>query len=235
MNQKQIDDTLFETLFRQAVIDDYYQEICAQLFQEKHEQVTSLTPEFDLRMKKLLAQEGKKDFIRITLSYSKKVAAAFVIVMAVLFGILLFHTEVRAAVTKAIVEWYEEFTSFTFHNEAFQLEKKVWRPDYLPAGYQEKTVEELGKLIHIEYKNEHGDKIRFSFRPADNAVNIAIDNENHRIEPYDISGNEAFIAYAEKEEFDNGIIWSSEGFTFSLWGKLPIEELVKTAESVCKK
>ena len=102
MNQKQIDDTLFETLFRQAVIDDYYQEICAQLLQEKHEQVTSLTPEFDLRMKKLLAQEGKKDFIRITLSYSKKVAAAFVIVMAVLFGILLFHTEVRAAVTKAM-------------------------------------------------------------------------------------------------------------------------------------
>jgi len=90
----------------------------------------------------------------------------------------------------------------------------------------------LGRITNIEFANNLGDKIRFSYRPEDNITNISVDNENHEIDSYVILENDAFAISAVNDKFDNGVIWNVEGHTFDLWGKIPVDELKKVAESI---
>ena len=47
-----------------------------------------------------------------------------------------------------------------------------------------------------------------------------------------ILGIVAFSIIALDDKFDNGVIWNMDGHTFDLWGKIPMDELKKVAESI---
>lgn len=230
---KQMKDSVFEALFRQAVIDDYIEEIDSIPPKEKLMEIISFSPEFELRMNKLFIKEQRKDFLKKALSYSKRVAAILVIAITVFFGILLSSPEVRAVVKNTIVEWYDKFTSFIFQSENISTnEMKDWKPEYLPTGYHENTVEKLGKAINIEYIDDQGNTIYLSYRPEINNTSISIDNENHIVESEIINGHEVYIAKATNDDFENGVIWNMEGYTFSIWSKLSVDEILKIMQSL---
>jgi hypothetical protein len=235
MNKDQVDDVVFEALFRQAVIDDFNEEIDSIPTNEQLAKIYSFSPEFELRIKKLFTKDRRKDFIKTISLYSRRVASVLIIVLGLLFGTLLFNAEVRAAVGNVLVEWYEKFTSFTFRDDEIIDEKKDWTLKYLPEGYIQENYQVLGRITSIEYRNNQGEKIRFTYVPEGSATNISVDNENHQISNYVILGNEAFSITALDDKFDNGLIWNMDGHTFDLWGKVSIDELIKIAESIVEK
>jgi hypothetical protein len=235
MNKNNVNDAVFEALFRQAVIEDFNEEIDFIPTNEELARVYSFSPEFEIRMKKLLIKDRRSSLIKAAMYYSRKVASIFIIVLGLLFGTLLFNTEVRATVVTVLVEWYEKFTSFTFRDDEIVNEKKDWTLKYLPEGYVQEKYEVLGRIINIEYRNNQGGKIRFTYRPEGSSTNISVDNENHEIDEYVILGNEGFSITAVNDKFDNGIIWNMEDYTFDLWGKVPMDELKKIAESLSEK
>jgi len=228
----QANDTIFEALFRQAVIDDLNDEINSIPSNEQLTKLYSYSPEFEIKMEKIFIKDSRKDFAKTVLLYSKRVASIFIIVLGMLFSTLLFNTEVRAAVGKVLVEWYERFTTFTFEDNKVIGEKKEWTLGYLPEGYVQEDYEVLGRITSIEYRNNQDDKIRFTYTPEGSVKNIAVDNENHEIGSCVILGNEAFSVAALDDKFDNGVIWNMDGHTFDLWGKIPMDELKKVAESI---
>ena len=232
MNRDQVNDVVFEALFHQAVIDDFNEEIDSIPTNEQLAKIYTFSPEFEIRMKKLFIKDRRRSLLKNTMLYSKRVASVLIIVLGLLFGTLLFNTEVRAAVGKVLVEWYEKFTSFTFSDDEFIDEKKDWTLNYLPEGYELKNYEVLGRITNIEFANNQGDKIRFSYRPEEGITKISVDNENHEISSYVILDKEAFSITAVNDKFDNGVIWNIEGHTFDLWGKMPVDELKKVAESI---
>src|SRR5690606_9115734 len=183
---------------------------------EQLAEIYSFSWEFEMRMKKLFVKDHRRKFLKNAMLYSRRVASILVIVLGLLFGTLLFNTEVRAAVGKVLVEWYEKFTSFTFRDEEIIVEKKEWTLEYLPEGYLQKNYEELGNVTNMEFINNQGDKIRFSYRPENSITNISVDNENHKIDSHVVLDNKAFSITAVDDRFDNGVIWNMDGYTFSL-------------------
>ncbi len=235
MDNNKINEAVFEALFSQAVIDNFNEEIDSIPSNEELGRIYSFSTEFEVKLKKLLKRDRRRDLIKTTMYYSKKVASIFIIVLGLLFSILLFNTEVRAAVGKVFVEWYEKFTSFTFSGEEAINERKEWSLTYLPKGSVLDKEEILGRVTNIEYINNQGDKIRFSYSPEESNTNISVDNENHKINKDSVLDNEAYSIIAIDDKFDNGLIWNMEGHTFNLWGKAPIDELKKIAESITEK
>lgn len=232
MKARQIDDHVFEALFRQAVIDDYTEEIDSIPSKNELMKRISFSAEFELRMKKLLVREQRKETLAKVTKFVKRAAAVFVVATSIFFSTMLLNYEVRAAVKNTIVEWYDKFTSFIFYGETSDTDKqKEWRPKYLPVGYHEISIETLGKEINIEYINDQGDIILFSYKPEGN-INISIDNKNHTIESNSINGYEAYIAKATKDGFENGVIWSMDKYTLSIWSRHSVEELIKMAQSI---
>lgn len=232
MNKDQVNDVVFEALFRQAVIDDFNEEIGSIPTNEQLAVIYSFSSEFEMRMKKLFVKDRRRSFVKTAMYFSRRVASILIIVLGLLFGTLLFNTEVRATVGKILVEWYEKFTSFIFIDDEVINEKKDWTLKYLPEGYVQENHEILGSITNIEFINNKGDKIRFSYRPENSITNISVDNENHEIDSCIILNNEAFSITAVDDRFDNGIIWNMDGHTFNLWGKISINELKKIAESI---
>jgi hypothetical protein len=232
MNKNQVNDVVFEALFRQAVIDDFNEEIDSIPTNEQLTEIYSFSPEFETRMKKLFTKDRRKDFIKTISLYSRRVASVLIIVLGLLFGTLLFNAEVRATVGNILVEWYEKFTSFTFRDDEIIDEKKEWNLNYLPEGYIQENYEVLGRITSIEYRNNQGEKIRFTYRLEESNTNISVDNENHEISSCSILGNKAFSITALDDKFDNGVIWNMDGHTFDLWGKVSIDELKKIAKSI---
>ncbi len=230
---KEFDDSIFEALFRQAVIDDYNEEIDAIPPKEKLVEIQYFSMEFEIRMKKLLASERRKDFLKRAFQYGKRVAAILAITTALVFGLLLTKPEVRAAVKNAVVEWYDKFTSFIFRAEASDTdEEREWQPDYLPIGYRQSSVERLGRTANIEYLNDTEDGIYLSYRPGSDGTNVSVDNENHVLMEDTVNGHYCYLVKAKEDDFENGVIWSMEGYTFSIWSKLSVDELLKIARSI---
>ena len=235
MNKHKVNDMVFEALFRQTVIDQFNEEIDSIPTKEQLSKIYLFSPEFEIKMKKLFVKDRRRTLVKTAMLYSRKIASIFIIVLGLLFGTLLFNTEVQAAVGKVLVEWYEKFTSFTFKEDGIIDEGKDWILTYLAKGYTEKNYEVLGKITNIEFVNNQDNKIRFSYRLEESITNISVDNENHEMDSCIILGNEAFSIKAVNDKFDNGLIWNMDGHTFDLWGKVSIDELRKMAESISKK
>ncbi len=232
MCKNQMNDMVFEALFRQAVIDDFNEDINSIQSNEELSKIYSFSTEFETRMKRLLTKDRRKDHVKKTMYYSRKVASIVIIVLGLLFSSLLLNTEVRATVGKVLVEWYEKFTTFSFRDDVVIDENKDWILSYIPEEYSQKNYEVLGRIKNIEYSNVQEDKIRFTYVPDNSITNISVDNENHEIDTFILLGNKAYSIIATNNEFDNGIIWNLEGYTFDLWSKLPIDELKRMAESI---
>ena len=224
-------------MFRQAIIDDYNEEIDSIPSNDKLMEKLSFSPEFEIRMNKLFTKERRRELFNRVLFYSKQIAAMFILTIAVVFSLLLINPEVRAAVKSTVIEWRDKFTSIIFQSSksSNMSDDKEWQFEYLPFGYQEDKIENFGIITNIEYVNEQDQIIYFSYRPDGVNSNISIDNENHKIETIMINGVSAYIAKATDDDYENGIIWSMEGYSFSLWSQLQMEELIKIVESITVK
>lgn len=234
MSIKQMDNKLFEALFRQAIIDDYNDEIEGIPPRKELMKKISFSPEFELRMIKLFARDRRRNILVNSIYFGKRVAVVFVLAVTILSLVLLTNPEVRAAIKNTIVEWYDKYTSIIFRGQEVSdtVTIKEFKFQNIPSGYSESLVGKFGKTTDMEYENDMGDIIYISYWPESNSTNISVDNENHIINSMHINGHEAFIAEATNEDFDNGIVWSMEGYRFTIWSKLPIDELIKIVESI---
>ena len=203
-NIEKIYDPVFEALFRQAVIDNYTDEINSIPPKEVLAEYIFFSPGFELRMKKLFAHYHRKAVKQAFIKYTKTAALILAISFSFLFALLLTNPDVRATVGNVIVEWFEQFTSITFTSpetggEIINGEVIELRPYYLPEGYIMYSVERLWNVTSIVFSNDERDKIHFIYRPGYNASNFSIDNEHHIIEQRILGGYEAFISKATDE------------------------------------
>ena len=221
-------------MFRQAIIDDYNDEIDSIPTNDKLMEKLSFSPEFEIRMNKLFAKERRRELFNRVLFYSKQIAAMLILTIAVVFSLLLINPEVRAAVKSIVIEWRDKFTSIIFQsNKSSNMnDDKEWQFDYLPFGYYEDKIDKFGLITNVEYVNEQDQFIYFSYQPDGVNSNISIDNENHEIVSTMINGTSGYIAKATDDDYENGIIWTMDGYTFSLWSQLQVEELIKIIESI---
>ncbi|MDF2843663.1 MAG: hypothetical protein K0R00_2089 [Herbinix sp.] len=221
-------------MFRQAIIDDYNEEIDSIPTNDKLMETLSFSPEFEIRMNKLFAKERRRELFTKVLFYSKQIAAMFILTFAVVFSLLLINPEVRAAVKSIVIEWRDKFTSIIFQsNKSSNMsDEKEWQFEYLPFGYQEYKIDKFGLITNMEYVNGQDQFIYFSYQPDGVNSSISIDNENHEIESTMINGTSGYIAKATDDDYENGIIWTMNGYTFSLWSQLQVEELIKIVESI---
>lgn len=70
MNKDQVNDVIFEALFRQAVIDDFNEKIDSIPTNEQLAEIYSFSWEFEMRMKKLFVKDHRRKFLKNAMLYS---------------------------------------------------------------------------------------------------------------------------------------------------------------------
>lgn len=225
MTDRQVSDSVFEALFRQAVIDNLYDELDSLPSDEELAKQYTFSQRHEERMKKLFARERRNERLRATLKVGKRAAAAIIIAISILFGALMSVPEVRATVVQTVVEWFDEFVRFT--SSAPRAASESLEPTWIPDGFREEFRDEMVMSTVILYQNDDGKIILFDSSLASGLLEV--DNEYAIYEIIIVDGVEYHILIAIEIDGENSIIWELDGWRYFLRSTIPVEYLQKMA------
>ena len=231
MSNRQASEGIFDALFGQAVIDNFYEELDSLPLDEELAEQYTFSQEHEIRMKKLFAREDRKERLRDAVKWSRRIAAAIAIVVTLLFVSLMTVPQVRAVVFQTLTEWYEKFVRFT--SNAPEAEKTNLEPGYIPEGFVEFEREEIPMITIIEYaSSDTGETIKFISSRASGSTSA--DNEGMVYTVIEVDDIEYHIFTSEDAISEHIIIWDKANQRYTLTSTILVEELLKMANSVNK-
>jgi len=225
---------LSEALLRQAAIDDHMNELDAIPPAEELRRMYAFSMRHEARMRALFRKEKYRARGAAIIKGARHVAVFIVVTGALLFGALLTNSEVRATVRDTIVEWFEQFTRYSFDDDTPTQEDVSWAFGYLPVGYIEEETYPFAERVSIDYVNADGDIIEFQYALA-SVISFAIDNEHSIFETKSYNGQVYDIYATISSEYPSYVIWKRDGYAFYLDGYVPCEELLQMAYSLIQK
>ena len=192
--------------------------------------------EFENKIKKIIKQENKHNFVAKFYKYSKKVAIIFLIIISV-FGATMSVDAIRYRVIEAIKHIHKEFTLFEFNGKS-EKEFNMKLPTYLPEGFKETEKELMSNDIMLFFKNNN-DGIFFECFKIENQ-HLSIDTEDAEVNKLIINGmyeaeyikkgEEYTLMWQDEENCYIVTVETEDGYKSVLENKY--DELIKIAESV---
>jgi len=228
MTNSKLDESIFDALFGQAVIDNFNEQL--DLLADNTDIVPQLTfsHEHEKRMMLLFAKENRKERLRKTVKWSKRVAAILILTISLLFGSLMFVPEVRAVVIGTVVEWFDQFTRFT--STAPEAEKTNLEPTYIPNGFWEDYRDGNDFTTIILFINNEDISIFFELSKA--IAQLSVSNEGYDYEIIKLDSIEYHIFTSLIEKNESFIVWESDGQRYQVASLISVDELLKMALSV---
>ena len=229
MSNSRVHEGIFEALFGQAVIDNFYEELNSLPPDEELAKQYTFSQAHEMRMKKLFAKDDRRDMLQNAAKWSRRFAAAIAIVVTLLFVSLMTVPKVRAVVVQTLTEWYEQFVRFT--SNVPESEKKNLEPEYIPDGFVEIIREETHMLVTIIYMDVNEDQI-ITFLSARASASTSVDNEDKDYTILEISGIDYHLFTSLDSSGENSIVWEMSGQRYSIMSTISVEALKKMAISV---
>lgn len=152
MYKKELQDELFESLLKAAVIENALEEMDEWIDDETIVKEIEVPKSYDDRVMKTYHKMIKKQTVKKWNSYSKKVAVILLTVISGTFVLLLQSDKVRAACYQVIVEFCDKYVGFDFNS--FSESPKKITVGYIPEGYVEIENKTDEFAIYIMYQNE---------------------------------------------------------------------------------
>ena len=190
------------------------------------------SPAFQRKMRALLRRQAHPLRHRVLRS------AAAVFLAAIVGSAAWLAVDVRART--AFFQWVEEFyeTHIVYRFQGVPAEEEaagVYRPAWVPEGYEAIDVWEQPNNVMVLYENEDGSYMNFFYGPIQEGVaQVVNDSDIARKEPVDIHGVPGEFYLAADPAVSNTLIWSDEdiGMSFTISGFLEKEDMLHMAESV---
>ena len=230
MDIKSINDSVFEGLFKQAVIDSFLEELDSLPPDEELAKIYVYSPEHEAGMKKLFAREARKERIRKSARRAGRLAAALAITVTILFDLLMSVPQVRATVIETVIEWHEKYTKFT--SNAPRTEHPHLELGYIPEGFTEIIRDEADSITCLIYENESG--IILVFQYSDLSSSLSVTNENNAYEILQTGGVEYHIFETIVDGGESTIIWELYGQRNMISSIMSIDELFVIINSIEK-
>ena len=197
---------------------------------EKEPHKHTFSERFEWRIRKIPEQH----FIPTPLWVKQvpKYAASFL-----LFGIcssgLLFATDVNAR--NSIVEWFEENILHIDYQGNDYFSGLFFEPSWIPDGYSYQEMTELENMTVLDYSNEKGNLLTFSYFKGTTSAEIQIEPDAvfRRVR---IQNHPGYVQIFGANAFHNEITWIDEknNIIFTILGPLDESDLIRMAESVTK-
>ncbi len=226
----------FDGMLRSALLEAQDRRL-SFAFEDGPELVWS--PEREAVMERILADPfgyGKRRSLpawRRTLVRVGQAAACLLLAGSLAYATL---PPARAWVNQVIrmaMEWTDTNTRFRFQGEA-QGELGLWRPTYLPEGYEEVEAFPLGMGWDITYENDAEEQIIFTYVLMEEGGMYNFDNEHSDYSEMEMNGQPAHLFATNTEGWPSHLVWFDEtGQTsYYLMTSVPVEEVLRIAQSV---
>lgn len=184
---------------------------------------------FENKMEKLIRAQKKSYFYLIN-TVGKRVAVIILAIMISLTATTFGVKAIRESVIKFITETFEKFTAVSVEdNESdTQVEFVKTAPQYIPEGYTKDTEIDSSGLYRILYYNRDKNSIDYIQKISFGAINN-VNTEDVEYENISISSLKG-IKYINNGI--NTVVFADETYMYTVYGKVPFDELIKMAESI---
>ena len=226
MYKKELQDELFESLLKAAVIENAIEEMDEWIDDETIVKGIEVPKSYDDRVMKTYHKMIKKQTMKKWSNRSKKVAVILLVVVSGVFGLLLQSDKVRAACYQVIVEFCDRYVGFDFNS--FSESPKKITVGYIPEGYVEIENDTDDFRTFILYQNEKKKEIVLQY--FFHSPNITIDNEHYIITTYDDDTKYFFLS--QDENFPNILLWYDNTGCYMIEGDILKEELFKMQKNI---
>lgn len=189
--------------------------------------------EFTQKMEAALKQTRRKDRSVKFRRHAKRVVAAAAIIMSVSFCVLMPVQAVQQAVISTLVEWKNQFSSYIFSSDAHgeRAVPQSVKLTYLPEEYDNVPTVITGPSVYTaEYSAKGKRTLLLMIKSIDATTQVDVDNENTSTRAIHFDGiNATWVAY---DDGTNMLFWDSDGLSYSVFGELPIEEIIKIVQGM---
>ncbi len=188
------------------------------------------SPEFERRMKKLILRSDHPFHY-----WLQKSAACFLLVLLLGGGVLTFSTEARAAFFGWVREVYETYFEYHYVGEDQTApEGIVYRPTWVPEGYEIVSETHGFSMSRIVYQNEEEKMIKFSYFANSEEADYRVRVDDATVQRVVVGNHPADLYIEHNEELSNVLVWADEekGAIFDILATLSGDEMIKIAESV---
>jgi hypothetical protein len=220
-------DSMFEALFRQAVVDNFERELQALPSEVELAETIVFSERHISIMRKMFARDNRNERFKTIVKWSRRIAAIVLLTISLLFGALMTVQEIRASVVDTVIKWFEQFTLFTSHGTINSLAHV--EPSYIPEGYIETDRMETDEMISIIYMDSYGETLSFLVVPLDS--HILVDNEEMTYAQIIVGDVTYYVFSADVDDKHNSIVWEAQGNMHSVSALLSVETLLRVAQS----
>ncbi len=190
------------------------------------------SPQFEKKMRKLINSIGRKDRIKQFKHVAVKAAVSVAVMGSLIFGGLLTQPEVFAAVQNVFRSVFDKYDKYEYVGDELTVDNfdDSFRLGYVPDGYY--LSEGIYSPIDVTliYKNKT-DEIIFEYGIA-NFISTSYDNEHSSYSTFYSNSIEYYYYESNDVDFDDKLIWYTDGYVFGIYAHLPKVELVKIAENL---
>ena len=224
-----LSDELFEVVLKQAVYDADKADLEELPSEEEMNQAYPLPEKSHKEFDRL--QKAQTRGISVREMLVRRVAIIAITALAVVFGGLMLHPDIRAGVSHIVVQQFEKFNLFS-HNENGTAQQFLTVDDvtigYIPEGFELKW-KNINETKRDYYYATESQDLLISILLSEWA-DISIDNE-HEYEVQYLNQREMHISYDPATQ-SGAIVIPGEVVTVSIAGNLPKEDLLAVAQNI---
>jgi hypothetical protein len=224
-----LSDELFEVVLKQAVYDADKADLEELPSDEEMNQAYPLPEKAHKEFDRL--QKAQTRGISMRTMIARRVAIITITALAVVFGGLMLHPDIRAGVSHIVVQQFEKFNLF-HHDENGEVKHYLTVDDviigYIPEGFEltnEIVNETRRTYCYVKGENDFILSIVLSAW-----TDVGVDNE-HDYEIRYINHRELHISYDNKTQ-SGAIVIPDETVTITISGNIAKDELVRIAENI---
>ena len=236
MTEYNINDELFDVVCEAALLQ--YIMDTNKSYPSKEETDAMFKPSKKGRRRLKRALKAKEYGKPLLVVYLQRVAIVLLVTVTVAFGVLMTNTEVRAAISNAVIKWSEKSVLFKFGGDEASLTEyeddiNSVKINYIPEGmYLADNLESdsVRKYTYFNSSNEIVEFLTIEIYYKNNS-NLFVDAEENNYQETEINNKKAYYLY-DDESNDGVIIIDDSYFMITVIGNLKENELMKIAENI---
>lgn len=231
MQGNRISEKLFDSILKIAAEEALEQEMDEMVSCEELNKEYKPSFKLDKKIKRIICRHRIKEKLFVWGKYSSKITVALIIIIVISCTALLSVKATRNYILNAVIRWQEDHFSIQYDsNDDNNYNLIIFRPTYVPAGFNEVSVNVIGDIIRITYENENEQVITLKQSPSE-ASHILADDEDKSFIETEINGNKAYVFSAIGED-NNNVIWEYDGILFNITSELESDEIIMMGESI---
>ena len=193
--------------------------------------------QFSERFKKRMRPVIRRSNHPVIYQTFRRVACIMLALLTLFSSVMIFSTDVRAAVMGWIKEQYDTFYHYFFPEETASVKQVEYTLGWIPDDFTLASTQSTSARSTSIYVGPQNQIIQFTYQTGSASFAAFLDAESFHHKSAKVGSCEADIYISVIQENANGIVWLDidSNTLFSISARLDETELIKIAEGVTKK